>query len=258
MSATHVERITSADNSLVKSVRKAVLKGGATDNGLIVAEGVHMLEEARRSMVKVEAVVCTESKSQHIGNIDGRVVVVPDALFSQISETRSPQGVITLVRLLEPDPEQMFGPGALVVITDAIQDPGNLGTILRSAEAFGATGVYTLPGTVDFANPKVVRAAAGSLFRVPIIRGLMEGLRRPEIQFYAADGAARPTIADIAWNEPLALVIGNEGNGVSEGFRRKAKGVRIPTVQVESLNAAMAATILLYEASRQRGTATGV
>ena len=137
---------------------------------------------------------------------------------------------------------------ALVVILDGVQDPGNAGTILRSAEAFGATGVVFRRGSVSPRNPKLLRASAGSSFRLPTVAG------DPEVPFalYAAHPHTGTAAADIDWSGPCALAVGSEAHGVSAELLRRATPVRIPTGHVESLNAAVAASILLYEAAQCR------
>ncbi len=157
------------------------------------------------------------------------------------------------------------GKGAmpLIVVLAGIQDPGNLGTILRSAEAFGAGGVVCLPGTANLWNPKVVRASAGSVFRVPVLyaseNDALEHLRDAGIRILTTTAHdVRPAnLIDLA--APVALLIGNEGNGVPEALAAKADGaITIPCPgPVESLNAAVAASVLLYEAARQRAAKSG-
>ena len=149
----------------------------------------------------------------------------------------------------------------LVIVLAGLQDPGNLGTILRSAEAFGATGVVSLPGTVSAWNAKAVRASAGSVFRVPLIAAEIDEciprLHGAGVAIFAAlsHGAQQAHSADLA--RPVALIIGNEGNGVPGALAARADGtITIPFPgPVESLNAAVAASVLLYEASRQRSVA---
>jgi TrmH family RNA methyltransferase len=146
----------------------------------------------------------------------------------------------------------------LVVVLAGLQDPGNLGTILRSAEAFGATGVVSLPGTVSAWNPKAVRASAGSVFRVPLIAADAEDcflrLREAGVRILAATARTAQPADHANLTGSIALLIGNEGNGVPEQIAREADGaITIPCPgPVESLNAAVAASVLLYEASRQR------
>ncbi len=155
------------------------------------------------------------------------------------------------------------GSAPLIVVLAGIQDPGNLGTIIRSAEAFGAAGVVCLPGTVNAWNPKAVRASAGSVFRLPVLsvgeEEMLEQLRDARVRVLATTtGGAQPAdLTNLA--EPVALVIGNEGNGVPMDLAAKAHGaITIPCPgPVESLNAAVAASVLLYEAARQRSAQNG-
>jgi TrmH family RNA methyltransferase len=138
----------------------------------------------------------------------------------------------------------------LVAVLDGIQDPGNAGAILRTAEAFGATGAVFLKGTVSPSNPKCLRASAGSAFRLPIVTEIPDGLA-----LFAADPRANGSVADVPLTSPCAIIIGGEGSGVRPELAARSTGVKIPTVGVESLNAAVAAGILFYEARRQRATA---
>jgi TrmH family RNA methyltransferase len=157
------------------------------------------------------------------------------------------------------------GKGAtpLIVVLVGIQDPGNLGTIIRSAEAFGAAGVVCLPGTVNAWNPKAVRASAGSVFRLPVLSAgeekTLEQLRSAGVRVLAttAQGSQPADLVDLA--RPVALVIGNEGNGIPVDLAAQADGaITIPCPgPVESLNAAVAASVLLYEAARQRAAKSG-
>ena len=249
MAAAHIEQINSLQNSLVKSVRKAIARGSHTEDGLVLAEGFHLLEEAGRS-AEVEIIIATASAMSKASKVAKRLVEVPDWLFQEIAGTEAPQGILSLVRLPTWDPATVWGPNALVLVLDGVQDPGNAGTMLRAAEAFGATGVLALKGTVDLANPKVVRASAGSLFRIATLRGTPEDIQAPA--FASAGDAAAPAHT-VDWRGPCAIIVGSEGHGVSAPLRKIAKGVRIPTQGVESLNAGVAAAVLLYEVSRQRG-----
>jgi TrmH family RNA methyltransferase len=247
-----IESITSAANPLVKDVRKAILRGGLTDDGWCVAESYHLLEEALRSGREVPVVLTSES-AQSTGK-GRRTVILPDKLFQSIAATETSQGVIALVEPRAWSIDQLFGPGSLVVVLDGLQDPGNAGGIVRTAEAFGATGVMFLKGTVSPHHPKTLRASAGSLFRIPYAAGALADLDRPGLSLYAAmpfTGSQR-MIADVDFNRPCAIVIGSEGRGVSPEVRALCAEIAIPTVAVESLNAAAAAAVLLCEARRQR------
>jgi TrmH family RNA methyltransferase len=256
------ETISSAANPLLKDVRRAIVRGGLTSQGWCVAETVHLLEEALRSRCPVKQVLAAESAREQLPRLAGiKLAFLPDALLQKVSGTETSQGVIALV---EPPAWQLpepFQGCALVVALDGLQDPGNAGAIVRAAEAFGATGAIFLKGAASPFNPKTLRASAGSLFRVPFLYGMDPALARASfaehgLTIYAAvparPGAAVRAVADAGLTAACALIIGNEGRGVSREWRGVAQDVSIPTMAVESLNAAMAAGILLYEARRQR------
>ena len=167
-----VETLISDKNPLLKEVRRLAAGGAPGEDRLALAEGPHLLDEALRSRIEIHAVILAESAR---GDSDedrlgaARVVRVLDAMFNKLASTESPQGVLALVRLPEWTPEDLLRGTPLVVVLDGVQDPGNAGTILRTAEAFGATGAVFLKGTVSPSNPKCLRASAGSAFRVPIV-----------------------------------------------------------------------------------------
>jgi RNA methyltransferase, TrmH family len=247
-----IESITSAANPLIKNVRRAIARGGLTDEGWCVSEGFHLLEEALRSGREVPIVLISESVAP-IGN-GQRTVILPDKLFQSIAATETSQGVIALVQPPEWCAGQLFGDRTLIVVLDGLQDPGNAGAIVRAAEAFGATGVMFVKGTATPYHPKTLRASAGSLFRIPFVTGDPVVLQRPGVHFYAAlpfTGSERAA-RDVDFTGPCVIVIGSEARGVSAELRAISEAVAIPTVGVESLNAATAAAVLLYEAQRQR------
>jgi TrmH family RNA methyltransferase len=195
------------------------------------------------------------------------VLLLPRELLDSALATETPQPIAALIE--PPDwtwAHLLGGPknsAPLVLVLAGLQDPGNLGAILRSAEAFGADGVLSLPGTVSAWNPKAVRASAGSVFRVPLLAASIEEcftcLREAGVKVFATavHGAQSAHLVDLAG--PVALLIGNEGNGVSDHLAAKASGrLTIPCPgPVESLNAAVAASVLLYEVSRQRSAKSG-
>ncbi|HXP87403.1 MAG TPA: RNA methyltransferase [Bryobacteraceae bacterium] len=247
--------LTSPHNPLLKEVRRAASKGELTADGCVVAEGLHLLEEALASPVEIVTVIVSDAArtaaESLLSRTQARLVSVPEAVFSKIASTEHPQGVITLVRPRQWSPKDLLGGTPLIVILDAIQDPGNAGTIVRTAEAFGATGVVFLKGTVSPHNPKCLRASAGSLFRMPLIHDFSPAIM-PDLALYAAMPRAERTLDQADLTRPCAIAVGSEGRGVGPGTAALATHVRIPTVGVESLNAAMAAGVMLYEAHRQR------
>src|SRR5579883_1246659 len=170
------EIITSAANPVLKDVRRALARGGLTAEGAAVAETFHLLEEALRSGRDVPAVLAAESMEAAVEKVvrhrhGVRILSVADRIFSKLASTESSQGVIALVKPPSWTVEQLFTGCPLVVVLDGLQDPGNAGAIVRAAEAFGATGVLFVKGSVSPFNPKTLRASAGSLFRLPFAIG---------------------------------------------------------------------------------------
>jgi TrmH family RNA methyltransferase len=257
-----MQTLTSARNPILKEVRKAILRGTLTEDGFAVAESFHLLEEALRSDCEIGTVFAAESvKSaveRHVGGLKKiRVVVLPDELFGTVSATQASQGVIALVKPPAWTLEQLFRGRSLAVILDGLQDPGNAGTIVRAAEAFGATGVVFLKGAVSPYNPKCLRASAGSIFRVPLVAALDEllllaAVEQRKLEMFALMPRGVVEVGECNFTGKCAILVGSEGRGVSERLRGKATDVRIPTVGVESLNAALAAGIALYAARKQR------
>lgn len=256
------EVISSPANPLIKSVRRAVAQGSLTPEGFAVAESFHLLEEALRSEITVQTVLAAETVrhtvERHIRSL--RTVelrVVADRLFNEIASTSTSQGVMALLRLPAWKLENVFRGHSLVVVLDGLQDPGNAGTIVRSAEAFGATGVIFIAGTANPHNPKTLRASAGSLFRIPFVHGVdadmaRTAMRQRNLTVFAGAPKAKSLVSEVDLAAPCALIIGSEARGISEKLRNTAKSLRIATTGVESLNAASSAAVILYEASRQR------
>ena len=253
---------------MLKQLRQAFAWAQPTEQGFCAIEGVRILEEAIRSGLRFEAVFFRESAENLAQRLLPQMgahvetLLVRDSLFNTSVPSEAPQGVAALVRWKEYSLDDVLAraqSGPILAIA-GLQDPGNLGTILRSAEAFSASGVVSLPGTVSPWNQKAMRASAGSVFRLPSIpAGVDECFARlGEGHIKVLTTVARGgTSADtVDFSPPIALLIGNEGNGVPEEIGARADGaVTIPCPgPVESLNAAVAGSLLLYEASRQRAT----
>ena len=262
MDKKRAELLTSARNPLLRDIRRSIARGELTPDGCCVAETFHLLEEALRSDCPVPAVLSANSVrstvERHISGLNGsRFFVVPDEIFQEVAATESSQGVIALVKPPAWTLEQLFRGQALVLVLDGVQDPGNAGAMVRAAEAFGASGLMFLKGTVSPYNPKTVRASAGSLFRIPVVSAVdptlaKAALEQKRLDVYAASPTGKKALSDADLSRRCALIVGSEGRGVSDKLRNGAFDLRIPTSGVESLNAAMAAGILLYEARRQR------
>jgi TrmH family RNA methyltransferase len=263
------EVIRSRQNARVKQLRKAFDSPGRNAGEIIAIEGSTMLAEVLRSGLAVEALFLREHSEFHLEPFldqlgrDVSLHVLSAEVFDSAVATESPQGIAALLKIpaLGSGIAPLAAPNALVVVLDAVQDPGNVGTILRSAEAFGATCVVRLASTASPWNLKALRASAGSVWRLPTFAmdeaeayAAMKSLR---FQFIAAVAQKGQAPDALGWSGPIALLIGSEGRGLSpEWLARATHHVTIPMPgQVESLNAAMAASLLLYEASKQRSNA---
>lgn len=275
--------VQSRQNARVRELRAAFARNGRDVSEGIAVEGEHLIQEALRSGLRIRTVFvraevsvreAPERRENSLRVLDRLrlpasipVIGLTPPVFDSAVETESPQGIAALI-----DPpgfalDEALRPGSsgsppLVLVAAALQDPGNLGTIVRSAEAFGATGLLALPGTVSLWNAKTLRASAGSAFRVPVVQekssAALAALAERNIAILAAvPVAGHPDAIPCSrydLTRPVAILIGNEGSGLSQDLLDRADAcLAIPTPgPVESLNAAVAASILLYEAARQR------
>jgi TrmH family RNA methyltransferase len=265
--AAPVETIRSRHNARLKDLRQRLLHPGDAADNRIAIEGEHLLLEAIRSGLEIESIFLREDRVSQplLQNIGGRrtFVVAADA-FNHACITESPQGIAAIVSLPQWRLENLLKtPAPRLVVLAGLQDPGNAGTILRTAEAFGATGVLLTPGSVHPANQKVLRAAAGSSFRLPIIAladvRLLKHLQSRKIPVYAAEARLGTAVMDADLTGPWAFVVGNEGAGIpKEVLPYCTATLSIPCPgPVESLNAGVAAAVLLYESARQRAALPG-
>ena len=248
-------------NTKLIELRKAIDRGTLTPDGLLPVESPKLFEDALRSGLEVSGVFVRAGSP--IPDVPARTVVyeLEPAVFKTIQSTETSQGVIALVRLRHFDLEELTGAsrGALLVILSRLQDPGNVGTVLRIAESFFATGCVATKGTASIYNSKVVRASAGSVFRMPYVWNVepedtFRRIHDAGIAIVGTSPAASRSIDTWDWRRPTALTIGNEGNGLSEEEIHMCDAIlKIPqNPAVESLNSAMAAAVVLYEASKQR------
>jgi len=261
----NADQIYSKQNPQVKLVRSLFTRKGRRREGLAPIEGLHAVAEAldagthiTRVYVVSEWVIDAEGGPElleRLRNSGTPVVSVSPELAGDISGTEAPQGITALVPLSYATLEEVLhAPGTVAVALAGVSDPGNLGTIIRSAECLGARGLVVLPGTVDAYNPKVLRSTVGALFRVPLARAtageLFEGARDHGFRVLVAAPGASQASWEVDWSLPTILVIGNEAHGVPGTVLRDAdNAVSIPmSGSMDSLNAAMACTILLYEA----------
>jgi TrmH family RNA methyltransferase len=279
--------LTSRDNRWLKEFRVALRGGLPTQNGFVGVEGVRLVEEALRSGCRIEAVLFSESSDRHherLSSIIDRpemafpILRTTDRLFEGLADTEHPQGVAALVHPRETSFDDFVSAplaacAPLLVVLAGVQDPGNVGTILRTAAAFGATGAATtasgISGTANPFSPKALRASAGAALHLPILAGMslsillaqlkVAGVRTLASSVHEPRDGEQPLLApwEVDWCQPVALLVGNEGAGLPEEVERSADArIRIPMASgIESLNAAAAAAVVFYEAARQRNAA---
>jgi len=270
-----VRIVQSKQNARLKLLRRALTRPGRDAEGLVGIEGPHLLEEALRAGLRVRTIFAGGDDIGIFNSLPGvgapdpnmEMLLVPGNSLQSILETKTPQAIAALVEMPDWTWAHLFQQtqiAPMVVVVAGVQDPGNLGTILRSAEAFGANGLVCLPGTVNPWNPKAVRASAGSIFRLPVIAAepdeCFSMLRQAGARIYTTAVRDATPADQINLSAPLAFLIGNEGGGVPPEIAAQADAtLTIPCPgPVESLNAAAAASVLLYEAARQRRAFTQV
>lgn len=261
--------VSSRQNALVKELRKAFARGEPTTDGSLAIEGVRLIEEAVRSGLRFQAIIFSESGRTHASRLlpqissHAEALLLPDDVFTSAVSTETPQGVAALVKMktvtLQELAEQISD-NTLIVGVAGLQDPGNLGTVIRSAEAFGARGILIGEKTVSHFNPKVARASAGSLFREPLVSVKMvqsiQALKQRGVRILATSSHKGTPLPEIDFSGRCMVVIGNEGAGVPAEVQSAADElITIPqSPKVESLNAGIAASIILYEAARQKSS----
>ncbi len=256
--------IESKNNQQVKQVIQLQTKAKARrEANAFVVEGPRMVSETPRELLQRVYVMeqPSDEVKQSIANLPADCIEeVSASVFSAMSETVTPQGVLAIVTKSEYAKETFFQhENGLYLILENIQDPGNLGTMMRTAEGAGVDGIIMSKDTVDVFSPKVVRSTMGSLYRMPFlvvdsITAMVGEMKQQGVNVYAAHLAGEKFYDEFSYEKPTAFLIGNEGNGLRKETAESATSyLKIPMAgAVESLNAAMAAGILMYEASRQR------
>ena len=262
-----IREITSAGNALLKVFRHALAEG-VTREGLLAVEGPFLVEEAlnanERTVVH-SVLVAHDTEKKFRGLLarlprESEVAEVSDRLFRQVARTESPQGIAALIELRQENLETLLARhDVLLLVACGLQDPGNLGTIMRSAQALGASALITLEGTVSPYNPKAVRASAGAVFHLPIFEGekgepLFRQMREAGVRIIAADRHSAASLADADLRGPLAILIGQEAAGLPPEIAGQADVLLSIPIRLgtDSLNAATAASIVLYEVARKR------
>ncbi|WP_245583504.1 TrmH family RNA methyltransferase [Paenibacillus assamensis] len=268
--------ITSVSNPRVKQWAQLQDRKFRNREGRYIAEGIHLVQEALRSGAPVESVVFDQERglpaelTSYLKETGTEAsvsasaepiewIAVTDAVIRKCTDAETPQSVFAVMRKPELNWRQLFeAKQALVVVVDGVQDPGNLGTIIRSADAVGATGVLIGRGTVDVYNSKTVRSTMGSMFHLPVVEGdlleLLPEAKQQGVCVVSTSLQAEHSCYSFDFRQPTWFVVGNEGKGVSPHVQSLVdESVIIPMQgKAESLNVAMATTVLLYEAMRQR------
>lgn len=257
--------ITSPANRKVKEVRALFDKASLrAERGLFPIEGVRMFLEAPQTDIE-ELYVSESFAARAAGEVKEKIEAlkaetVADNIFAKMSDTKTPQGVLALLRMQRKSLDEVLAEGASCFLAvESLQDPGNLGTMLRAGEGAGLSAILANRGTVDVYNPKLIRATMGSIFRIPVVyvddfAAALLQLKQEGICLYAAALQASVPYDSIDYPEKSAFLIGNEAAGLTaETIAAADQSIHIPMLgQVESLNAAVAASILLYERARQR------
>lgn len=259
--------ITSSSNKGVKEVIQLEQKAKVRkEQGLFVAEGIKMFLEAPIDIIRKVYVAETflrqmpASCKDKFETLPSHYETVTDEVFQKMSDTKTPQGILCVMQQNQYTLKSMFTvSNPMIIIIEDIQDPGNLGTIFRTAEGAGVTGIIMSSDTVDIYNPKTIRSTMGSVYRMPFIYAqdldiIIEEMQKRKITVYAAHLQGAKAYDTCDYTSGTAFLIGNEANGLKYETAKKAEtAIKIPMAgKVESLNAAVAASVLMYEAARQR------
>jgi TrmH family RNA methyltransferase len=267
------EVVRSRANPLFKRLRALKERGAAPEGRLCLLEGPKLLAEALDAGVSIVEVAVTRTASERPGGVELlaelRARGVPlrrldDRLLASLSAAETSQGLVALARRPASDEARLFDGNPLILVATSIQNPGNLGGLLRTAEAAGATGAFLLEGCADPFSWKALRGSMGSAFRLPLVGGrgagpVLDYLEERGVRVLATSTRGETRYDDCDLTAPVALVFGSEGSGLVEEVAERATArLRIPLAPpVDSLNVGVAAGLVLFEAARQRGFATG-
>ncbi|MFQ5817141.1 MAG: TrmH family RNA methyltransferase [Terriglobia bacterium] len=262
-----LREISSSQNPWIKRLRAGLRRGKLTEAGECAVEGFHLVDEALASGLEVSAIVWTPTGERYWQQLAPRLngrercLRTSERVFRSLAQTETSQGIAALVRLPRwEEARALARPNAVAAALVGLQDPGNLGTILRTLEAFGGAACLVGPGTVSAFNAKAMRASAGSVFRLPIFThatetALLAACRKHGLRTIALDINAKRGLDELDLRGSFAFFVGREGSGLGREILAAVDEVaRIPIARsVDSLNAAVAAALALYEAARQRG-----
>ncbi|MCM3717879.1 TrmH family RNA methyltransferase [Fictibacillus phosphorivorans] len=254
-----MKHIESDSNATLKQWKKLHTKKEREKTGTFLLEGPHLIEEAISSGAKLQHVIIEENFTMEDEWLKEKFTLwsVPTRLMKQLSETEKPQGIMAVCEMME-EPEERIEKNGRYLLIDGVQDPGNLGTIIRTADSAGLDGVFLGEGTADLYNGKTVRSTQGSLFHLPIIkadlREIIAECKTLDIPVISTSLQGAVDMRKLPYMNGFALIMGNEGSGVQAEFQEESSlNVKIPIFgQAESLNVSVATGILLYELQRNR------
>lgn len=263
-----MRQILSPQNPVIKEAKLLKQKKAREEKRLFFIEGIRFVEEGLKEKITIERIFVSDQLCQAKGGAEilstisaGKYEVysLPDKLFRELSDTENPQGILAIVRSIHRNLEDILSVGDFYIVLDSLQDPGNLGTIIRTADAAGVSGIIISKGSVDLYNPKVLRSTMGSVFHVPIsfspdLSHTLRQLKSKGIRTYAAHLKGTADYFEVDMGQGAAIIIGNEANGINDEVAVQADTlVKIPmSGKAESLNASVAASLLMYEVVRQR------
>jgi len=260
--------ISSNQNTLIKDIKALKVRKYREERKEFFIEGARFLEEALKEKLQISRIFLSSSFIENKCNNDFLSIlssemydafVLTDKLFEEISDTENPQGVLAVLKMKNYSFNEILSNNNMIIILESIQDPGNMGTIIRTADAAGFSGIVISKGCVDIYNPKVLRSTMGSIFHLPMYlsENLMETIdemKQKGIKLFASHLSSTSSFFETNLTGDIAIIIGNEANGISSEIASKADSlIKIPmSGKAESLNVSVAAGLLMYEAVRQR------
>jgi TrmH family RNA methyltransferase len=260
--------ITSPSNPIIKKVKNLYRRKERWKNKLFLIEGIKLVEECIDNNYPISNIIYSEELFNANGGYDlfekikfyDQLIQIPGKLYKEISDMDNPQGILAVATFKVNYIEDInIKVNPFLLLLDRVQDPGNMGTIIRTADAFGINGIIVTEGCVDIYNPKVVRSTMGSIFRIPVFHesdgvNIIKKLKKEGVKIYSTSLEGSYYIQNTNFKESCMLIIGNESKGVSKSLHLMADElIKIPMIgEAESLNAAVASSIIMYEAMRQR------
>ena len=248
--------IESIHNNVIKQIMSLQDKKSRDEQNLFIVEGYKQVQDIPKNW-DIEYIICTEKYKDISFNAD-KIYLTTDTIFKKIADTKTPQGILAVVKKQKIDLDNITNNKGIFVIVDSLQDPGNLGSIIRTAEAYNCKGIFLSKHTVDAFSSKVVRSTMGAIFNVPIVQEcdislLLENFRKKSVKTYALALQTDKLISNTKFEDSIAIIVGNESNGISKDILDNADNlIKIEMLgKIQSLNAAIACSIAIYEISKQ-------